>query len=70
MEILQVDITFIDGIVQVIFADAKSAPPYRIENQSYVPLVFQQKNAKYATPAVIYPGSHAEYAWDDLTAVG
>ena len=69
-DLVQVEINLVDSVIQVVFTDAKDAPPYRIENHSFVPVVLKQKSDVRSVPVVVHPGSKVAYSWDDLTQVG
>jgi hypothetical protein len=70
MDLVKMDVGKVDAVIRVVFADAQDAPPFRIENHSHVPLLYHQRASKITSAMpVLHPGSHANYAWDDLCSV-
>lgn len=63
--LLRVEIKLVSSSFHVIFSDSGITPPFRIDNQSSVDVIFHQEGVDTVT--LLSAGSVASYAWDDLS---
>lgn len=63
--LVRVDIYTKGATREVVFSDADSCPPFRLENHSLVPLVYHQMGC--SSVFELKPGCSAAYAWDSLS---